>query len=309
MEQVARELAKLPLEFPDRFVNYFQTAEAHAAVYLKPLEHKLKDVMVAYIPGVVSALDNFVKRNGSVHAAKLPLMDPYRVLAILFGYLVVITFLRLITMVLPKFQMKYLSRIHDVLLIGLSGYMCIEIVRQAIIHRYSFWLNDVDPSPAGWPMAKVVWLFYVSKIYEFVDTVLMLLKQNYRQFSVLHVYHHASIFPIWWLVTFLAPGGDTYFSAALNSFIHVVMYTYYLFTSFGCTFKHKAIITKMQMGQFWLNFLQASANLAYKRAGYPYMLSQILFVYMLSLLALFFNFLVQDRKRAALERNSKKKVQ
>jgi elongation of very long chain fatty acids protein 4 len=37
--------------------------------------------------------------------------------------------------------------------------------------------------------------------------------------SVLHVYHHATISFIWWMITYTAPGGDAYFSAALNSFV------------------------------------------------------------------------------------------
>lgn len=49
-----------------------------------------------------------------------------------------------------------------------------------------------------------------------------------RQVTLLHVYHHASISFIWWMITNTAPGGDAYFSAALNSFVHVVMYLYYL---------------------------------------------------------------------------------
>jgi elongation of very long chain fatty acids protein 4 len=48
------------------------------------------------------------------------------------------------------------------------------------------------------------------------------------QVTVLHVYHHASISFIWWMITHTAPGGDAYFSAALNSLVHVLMYTYYL---------------------------------------------------------------------------------
>lgn len=40
-----------------------------------------------------------------------------------------------------------------------------------------------------------------------------------EQVSVLHVYHHATISFIWWMITYTAPGGDAYFSAALNSFV------------------------------------------------------------------------------------------
>jgi elongation of very long chain fatty acids protein 4 len=57
-------------------------------------------------------------------------------------------------------------------------------------------------------MAKMVWLFYFSKIFEFIDTMIMVFKKNNRQISFLHVYHHSSIFTIWWLVTLVAPNGE-----------------------------------------------------------------------------------------------------
>lgn len=37
----------------------------------------------------------------------------------------------------------------------------------------------------------------------------MILKKNDRQISFLHIYHHATIFDIWWMVLFFAPGGDS----------------------------------------------------------------------------------------------------
>ena len=36
----------------------------------------------------------------------------------------------------------------------------------------------------------------------------MVLKKNDRQISFLHIYHHTTIFAIWWLVTYMAPGGE-----------------------------------------------------------------------------------------------------
>ncbi len=80
-------------------------------------------------------------------------------------------------------------------------------------------------------MAAVLHIFFLSKILEFGDTVLMALKKNFHQISFLHLYHHTSIFAIWWIIVYYAPGGEGYFSAALNSFIHVLMYSYYLWTT------------------------------------------------------------------------------
>lgn len=64
----------------------------------------------------------------------------------------------------------------------------------------------------------------MTQAYEFVDTLIMILKKNERQISFLHVYHHATtFFPCWWSVMNFAPGGDTYFTCVLNSGVHVIM--------------------------------------------------------------------------------------
>jgi hypothetical protein len=44
---------------------------------------------------------------------------------------------------------------------------------------YSLWGNAYDPSHKA--MAEVIWVFYVSKIYEFMDTFIMILKGNTHQ--------------------------------------------------------------------------------------------------------------------------------
>lgn len=66
-------------------------------------------------------------------------------------------------------------------------------------------------------MAWIVYIFFVSKIGEFNDTVIMLLKGNIRQVSFLHVYHHATISVIWWIIARSVPSGDCYYSVVLNS--------------------------------------------------------------------------------------------
>jgi len=105
------------------------------------------------------------------------------------------------------------------------------------------------------------------------------------------------------LLCFLA-----YYSAALNSFIHVVMYGYYFFSSLGVkqVVFIKRYITLMQMTQFITMMLQASYGLYTGGNGYPVLPTRILFFYMITLLALFLNFFIQDsvrtkEKKAALK--------
>jgi elongation of very long chain fatty acids protein 4 len=61
--------------------------------------------------------------------------------------------------------------------------------------------------------------------------VFVLRKKN-SQVSFLHLYHHSTMFPLWWLGVKWCPGGQAYFSATINCFVHVVMYSYYFITTF-----------------------------------------------------------------------------
>ena len=68
--------------------------------------------------------------------------------------------------------------------------------------------------------------------------------------SFLHIYHHISIAWAWWFAMISFPGGDAYFGALLNSWIHVMMYSYYTLSllKFNCPWKR--YLTKAQLIQF-----------------------------------------------------------
>eukprot|EP00295_Goniomonas_pacifica_P036990 CAMPEP_0175960242 /NCGR_PEP_ID=MMETSP0108-20121206/35254_1 /TAXON_ID=195067 ORGANISM="Goniomonas pacifica, Strain CCMP1869" /NCGR_SAMPLE_ID=MMETSP0108 /ASSEMBLY_ACC=CAM_ASM_000204 /LENGTH=248 /DNA_ID=CAMNT_0017287805 /DNA_START=11 /DNA_END=757 /DNA_ORIENTATION=- len=110
-------------------------------------------------------------------------------------------------------------------------------------------------------MASHEWfilLHYFSKYLDFADTAFMLLKKNFRQLTFLHVYHHASILIVWgWLLQNNQAGGTVYFGALINSWVHVLMYAHYLFTSLGFQNPLKPYLTMIQIGQMWLCLLHA----------------------------------------------------
>jgi hypothetical protein len=184
-----------------------------------------------------------------------------------------------------------LQVVHNFVLVVLSAYMMLESINQALRTNYKFFGNEVNPTPAGKGMARVLWIFYASKMLEFVDTFIMVARKSFRQITFLHVYHHVTIFIIWWITTQHAPGGDGYFCVILNSGVHVVMYGYYLSVTLGAPLNAiKKYITTMQMTQFVLMMLNATYNLIFPTKTYPYYLAVLLEVYMWSLLALFYNF-------------------
>ena len=121
--------------------------------------------------------------------------------------------------------LRALVQLHNVNLILLSSFMSTSAAYNAWKLGYRFWGSGY--SPAEVDMGRTVYIFYISKLYEFMDTVqplcsalhvcmptecrssrnlrcmglgeqvIMLLKGNLKQVSLLHVYHHVSISCIW----------------------------------------------------------------------------------------------------------------
>jgi hypothetical protein len=98
-----------------------------------------------------------------------------------------------------------------------------------------------------------LYVFYLSKIYEFLDTAFLLARG--RQPKFLHVYHHFLTFLICYV------GNETkttYAWVAMlnNTFVHSLMYFYYAYSSFtGVKLWWSKYLTKLQMGQFIVNGL------------------------------------------------------
>nr|CAI5858354.1 unnamed protein product [Callosobruchus analis] len=105
-------------------------------------------------------------------------------------------------------------------------------------------------------MARAVWVYFMCKLVELLDTVFFVLRKKYNQVSFLHLYHH-TLMPIcaWIGVTFL-PGGHGTLLGVINSFIHVIMYTYYFLSSLGPQYQKylwwKKHVTILQMVSYIL---------------------------------------------------------
>merc|ERR1719440_2727366 len=115
---------------------------------------------------------------------------------------------------------------------------------------FSLVCNEHDLTQDG--MAFVLHIFYLSKVLDFADTVFMIVKSNWRQVSFLHVYHHSSIFLIYWLNANAFYDADIYFTIVLNGAIHFIMYGYYFATAFNVKVPIfiKKPITNAQLIQF-----------------------------------------------------------
>jgi hypothetical protein len=103
------------------------------------------------------------------------------------------------------------------------------------------------------PEAKnYLWLFYLSKYYEYMDTFIIYSKG--KQPSFLQKYHHVGAV-ICWHLTYVNSVDAVIIATLCNSFIHSIMYTFYLLSYLKFDLKFtKIYITSLQMLQFISGF-------------------------------------------------------
>lgn len=155
-------------------------------------------------------------------------------------------------------------------------------------------------------MAKGVHLYFMCKLIEMLDTVFFVLRKKNRQISALHVYHHALMPFCAWIGVKFVPNGHGTFLGVINSFVHIIMYTYYMLTSIGPHMNKylwwKKYITVLQLTQFVIVFIH-TAQLFFNGCNFPLQLAgmlqanTILFIYMFG--SFYVENYIKDRKTSA----------
>ncbi|KOC68911.1 Elongation of very long chain fatty acids protein [Habropoda laboriosa] len=169
--------------------------------------------------------------------------------------------------------------------IGMSGWLTGD---------YSLRCQPVDYSdrPQVLRMVHACWWYYFSKFTEFMDTIFFVLRKKNDHVSTLHVIHHGCMpMSVWFGVKF-TPGGHSTFFGLLNTFVHIVMYTYYLLAALGPRVQPylwwKKYLTVFQMVQFVLVMIHAF-QLLFIDCNYPKA-----FVWLIGLHATMFFFLFNE---------------
>lgn len=93
----------------------------------------------------------------------------------------------------PALNTSALQFIYNPLQVVVCAYMCVEAGIQAYRNGYSVTpCNAYNPSQPI--MGNVLYMFYISKVLDFMDTFFIIMGKKWKQLSVLHVYHHLTIF-------------------------------------------------------------------------------------------------------------------
>jgi hypothetical protein len=211
-----------------------------------------------------------------------------------FAYLLLIQVLMNAMKNRTPYSLKYIMYIYNTLQIILNAYIIYGLVPLSSNPLNIFGLNTKYNIRTKY----FVYLHYLSKYLDYLDTVFIILRgKTTQQLSFLHIYHHASIGVIWAFLVHIGHGnGTTAFGALINSFIHFIMYSHYLYTSFGFDNPYKKYITQAQMIQFSLCVLHALSVLVWETIV-PKYLAFIQLFYHFQMLYLFRNFYSKSYKK------------
>jgi len=269
------------------------------------LEFSLK----GWEPNVVAPLDALPTKDW-------PMVQLQDALMITGAYLLFVALGGLVMQFLPPVPDKYmypLKFVYNVVQIFLCAYMSVEAGILAYRNNYSLlpWPTCNYFNAASPAVGNLMWMFYISKILDFFDTITIVLQKKWKQLSFLHVYHHSSVFMFYWLNVRAAYDGDIFLTILLNGSIHTVMYTYYFLAMHTKDIWWKRYLTMMQMVQFSCMLLQAVLMMANGDASFPPRLTVGYFAYICTMFGLFLNFYLQSytkKPKEAVEGDKAKKI-
>ncbi|KAJ2085952.1 hypothetical protein IW138_006005 [Coemansia sp. RSA 986] len=120
-------------------------------------------------------------------------------------------------------------------------------VNNMIKKGFSEGMCDTDGTVWNSALFVHLYLFYLSKYYELLDTVIIILKG--RKASILQIYHHAGVILVTYITNYYSSGSGL-FLVWENTGVHTIMYSYYALTALGFNPPGKRYLTSLQIFQF-----------------------------------------------------------
>lgn len=164
--------------------------------------------------------------------------------------------------------LRSISAVHNLFLLTLSFIMALGsfISMLSEVQHFTTLVCFPKGTPPTGPLFFWAYVFYLSKIVEFVDTLLIILSNSMKRLSFLHVYHHSMVVIMCYMCL---ESAQSSFSMVMftNCVVHVVMYTYFLMTALGIRPRWKKFVTDFQLLQFWASFLIMAMLVFYHFTG------------------------------------------
>ncbi|XP_055312665.1 elongation of very long chain fatty acids protein 4-like [Sitodiplosis mosellana] len=221
--------------------------------------------------------------------------SPTPTILLTLGYLLIVYIGPKIMRNRKPFELKQTLLTYNLAVALLNLYIASELLVASISLKYNYICQPYKQiySKDELRITHAIWWFYFSKCIEFCDSFFFILRKKDIQLTFLHVYHHSTMFPLWWIGVKYVPSGSTFLPAMTNSFIHVLMYSYYGLSTFGPNVTKylwwKKYLTIIQLIQF-TGAMILGINGITNGCDFPMWMQYALVIYMISFIVLFGNF-------------------
>ncbi|CAH8579546.1 unnamed protein product [Heterobilharzia americana] len=205
------------------------------------------------------------------------------------------------------FDAKQLVFIYDCFMVAINAYIVYECVAVAFSENFSIICQKVDYSSNSNAvrLVRAIWLFHISKVIECLDTFFFIIRGRTHLVTWLHIYHHCTMMPLTWAGVKWVAGGELFQPVAVNSMIHVIMYSYYALAALGPKWRKflwwKRYLTMLQMIQFTYGMLYSCISL-YNQCGLRRSVYGLNLFYEGSLLLFFYNHYQQSYHKSKGQR-------
>lgn len=204
-------------------------------------------------------------------------LHPWQFLAI------VTTYLTLVTRVIPwlmrdrePFVLKWPILAYNTAMVAVNYFFFVEALKRSNFGALILVYDYPDPNHVTAKNMDDLWVgyfYYCSKFLDWFDTMFFALRKKQSHLSFLHLYHHSMVPTFGYLLLRINPFIPAlYLFAICNTFIHVIMYSYYALSVLGPKIQPylwwKKYITQLQLGQFVVYVLYCCLLLRYQ-TGYP----------------------------------------
>ncbi|KAL7748194.1 Fatty acyl-CoA elongase/Polyunsaturated fatty acid specific elongation enzyme [Sorochytrium milnesiophthora] len=183
-----------------------------------------------------------------------PLSDNLTVYSSGLLYLVVIFTGRWMMKQAEPLKLRTLFFAHNMLLTVVSAVLFVLLADQVydMWSQHGLFWSMCNLGALGKEIEVLYYLNYLTKYYELLDTVFLVLKKKNLDF--LHWYHH-SLTMILCFVQLQGRPSVQWVPILLNLFVHIAMYGYYAQTALGQRPWYKKYITTLQITQFVIDLV------------------------------------------------------
>ncbi|KAL2740956.1 LOW QUALITY PROTEIN: elongation of very long chain fatty acids protein 4-like [Vespula squamosa] len=235
---------------------------------------------VPKLPVIITFLDivinfqlfyNFYQKNYKNSKMKNPRVkdwilfnSPYPIILIIFSYFYFVLACGPRFMKNRKpYSLKTFMRYYNIFQIVMNSFIVYKFAVGSPELRYIANQLSTVQIPLVWryhlifvsTLLEASWWAMLTKFVDLLETGIFVLRKKDRQISFLHLYHHVSTVLLGWIFGKYYADGMGTFIPLVNCNVHVIMYTYYLLSTYGPSVRkiihpYKFLLTVTQMVQF-----------------------------------------------------------